>query len=96
MIQFLQDAYLLQGISADLDQRLGLLGELRLLAVVGDAVDQDQLDIAEELGAVVVLVVLDLLGHRLQVHGLLNDAVVVLDELLVDRLQERPRLRQRL
>ena len=91
----LKKCYLFQGDCTYFEQSFSLFGELGLDAVVGDAVLQNQFNVSQEFAAVVVLVTLDLLGHRFEIHGLLDDAVVVFDELLVDRFQEGPGFRYR-
>ena len=90
----MRQLYLFEGIAANAPEGSGLLGELRLFSVVGDAVLQNEIDVVKELEPVVVLVRFDFLGHRFQIHRVLDDAVIILDELFVDRLEERPGLWQ--
>lgn len=84
--------YLLERFAANPAERSSLLGELRFFAIVGDAVLQNEIDVVQKLLAIVVFVRLDFLGHRFQIHGVFDDAVVILDELFVDRFEERPSL----
>ena len=60
--------------------------------IVLDAVVTDALHVLEELLGGVVVVLGHVLAHGLQVHGVLDDLVVVPHLLLVDGGVERPRL----
>uniref|UniRef100_A0A6B0VAQ2 Secreted protein n=1 Tax=Ixodes ricinus TaxID=34613 RepID=A0A6B0VAQ2_IXORI len=85
-----------KGQLASLDNLLGLLSELALGPVELHAVLVQQLHVVEEVVPVVVLVRLDVLDNAVQVDGVFDDIVVVLDKLLVDGFVEGPRLRDAL
>ena len=57
----------------------------RLLAIEQDRIVPDQIDIRTEARRVRVLPILELVQHRLQVHGILDD-VKVLGDVHLDRI----------
>ena len=77
----------------ELLQLVRMLGIRRRLIIVCPAIVKDELRIFDELLWTGVLVLLMLLLHGPQVHGLLDDLVVVGHLVLVDGLVEGPRRR---
>lgn len=71
-------------------QLVGRLGIRRRLVVVLATVVEDELSVPGKVFRRLVLVGLQLLLHGAEVHGLLDDVVVVGHIVLVDGVEERP------
>ena len=79
--KFVNDKFLKH---AGADEVLGVRG------VVGPAVGDDPLEVCDEQPLVAVVVGLQPLSHRLQVHRVLDVLVIVGDYFSVDRIEEGP------
>jgi hypothetical protein len=81
---------LLDLLPHELFQSVGRFGIGRGFVVVSPTIVEYELGVLDEVFRVRVGILLVLLLHRCQVHGLLDDIVVVCNLILIDRLLERP------